>query len=103
MLRERRRWRYNFRGALSLLHGRTFSRDYRYFSSEFVADTLLRCGALKLSVPVGLIRPSDFASMPGLELIYNGPLWAAQIQSQSAAPTLLENRSVLYDPIHPLR
>ena len=46
MYELRRRYRYNLLGLLYNYAGRAHSRAYRYFCSEFVADTLQRTGAL---------------------------------------------------------
>ena len=49
-------------------------RPVKYFCSQFVADVLERTGALTLPCHPSLIRPEDFARMPGFRVVYRGPL-----------------------------
>ncbi|HJA24736.1 MAG TPA: hypothetical protein H9795_01600 [Candidatus Fournierella merdigallinarum] len=49
----------------------------KYFCSQFVADVLAGTGALALPCHPSLVRPGDFAALPGLRVVYQGPLaWA---------------------------
>ncbi len=72
MYELRRRYRYNTLGLVYNYFGRAHSRAYRYFCSEFVADTLQRTGALRFDCSPARMRPSDFARLPGLRLVYQG-------------------------------
>lgn len=72
MYELRRRYHYNLLGLLYNYAGRAHSRAYRYFCSEFVADTLQRTGALRLDISPARMRPNDFARLPELRLVYQG-------------------------------
>ena len=74
MYELRRRYRYNTLGLLYNYFGRAHSRAYRYFCSEFVADTLQRTGAVQFGRLPAHMRPNDFTRLPGLRLVYQGGL-----------------------------
>ena len=74
MYELRRRYRYNRLGLLYNYFGRALSRAYRYFCSEFVADTLQRTGAVQFDRLPAHMRPNDFTRLPGLRLVYQGGL-----------------------------
>ena len=96
MYELRRRYRYNLLGLLYNYAGRAHSRAYRYFCSEFVADTLQRTGALRLNMPPARMRPNDFAELPGLRLVYQGGIggYAPDGDSLPAACLLYTSRCV---------
>lgn len=67
-------WQYDIMGLALAAMGIAHERPYKYFCSQFVADTLEKAGALRLPCHASLVRPQDFAYMPGLRRVYQGPL-----------------------------
>jgi hypothetical protein len=74
ILRQRDRYKYNIIGLLGNYVGRPIRRKYRYFCSEFVADTLIRGDALRLNRDPALVRPSDFLEMVELKPVFYGTI-----------------------------
>lgn len=74
ILRHRDRYKYNIIGLLGNYVGRPIRRKYRYFCSEFVADTLMRGDALRLNRNPALVRPSDFLEMAELKPVFSGTI-----------------------------
>lgn len=73
----RRCWDYDVLGLVLAGLGIAHDRPGKCFCSQFVARVLEGAGALTLPRHPSLIRPQDFAAMPGLRPVYQGPLaWA---------------------------
>ena len=71
---EEWRYRYNFLGLFAILAGIPLHRPRHYVCSQFVACVLRRSGLWGLSKDTSLARPQDFPRLPGLELVYQGPI-----------------------------
>lgn len=78
-------WDYDVLGLALAGLGVEHRRPGKYFCSQFVADVLARAGALDLPRDSSLIRPQDFARMPGLRRVYQGPLAWADLRRPLAA------------------
>lgn len=79
-------WDYDVLGLALAGLGIPHVRPGKYFCSQFVADVLERTGALTLPCHPSLIRPEDFARMPGFRVVYRGPLaWADRCRPLPAA------------------
>ena len=74
MLAVRRRDHYSVRGLFLCRMGIREERPHYYFCSQFVAHVLEESGALSLPKPPSLMRPQDFASLPGLLPCFYGEL-----------------------------
>ena len=74
MLCEAGRYRYNVLGLWGYLRRKPRHKPYHYFCSQFVSELLGEAGALALPCDPALICPNDFAHMPDLHLLYQGPL-----------------------------
>lgn len=68
------RYRYNIIGLFGNYIGHPIYRENYYFCSEFVADTLIRSDALRLSREPSLVRPNDFLEMGELKPVFFGTL-----------------------------
>ncbi|HIU14992.1 MAG TPA: hypothetical protein IAC49_00945 [Candidatus Ventricola intestinavium] len=74
MLAVRSRYHYSVRGLFLCRMGIREERPHYYFCSQFVAHVLEESGALSLPKPPSLMRPQDFASLPGLFPCFCGEL-----------------------------
>lgn len=77
MYANRERYHYSLIGAVLCRLDIAHERAEHYFCSQFVAEVLGKCGAVKLPKNASLMRPADFASLPELERIYSGPVMYA--------------------------
>lgn len=67
-------YRYDLLGLALNLAGRAHARRGKYVCSHFVAEVLAHAGALRLPKHPSLMRPQDFACLPGLRPVYCGPV-----------------------------
>lgn len=67
-------YRYNFLGLVAILAGIPFHRRRHFVCSQFVAYVLRESGVWNPEKDVSLIRPQDFAALPGAQLVYQGRL-----------------------------
>lgn len=67
-------YRYNFLGLLAIQAGIPFHRRRHFVCSQFVAYVLRESGVWNPEKDVSLIRPQDFAALPGAQLVYQGRL-----------------------------
>lgn len=67
-------YRYNFLGLLAIQAGIPFHRRHHFVCSQFVAHVLRESGIWDPEKDVSLIRPQDFADLPGARLVYQGRL-----------------------------
>lgn len=81
---EKEKYRYNLLGLIYVLFHKECDRKYAYFCSEFVATALSRGGIMINNKSVHLTRPSDFAECSDLELVYEGPLSAYLLQTDTS-------------------
>lgn len=72
--RHASKYKYNFIGLFANYFGFPIRRDRHYFCSEFVADTLVRGDALRISRDPSLVRPSDFLEMVELRTLFIGTI-----------------------------
>lgn len=72
-----RAYRYSVMGLLLCRLALPLERKRRMFCSQFVARLLEQSGAMALPKPPSLMRPADFAHLPGLRLVYFGELRGA--------------------------
>ena len=80
------RWHYDVLGLVLAGLGIPHDRRGKCFCSQFVARVLEEAGALTLPRHPSLIRPEDFASLPGLRPVYQWPLAWADAPRVAPAP-----------------
>lgn len=68
------RYGYNFAGLVAMLFNIPYHRQYHYVCSQFVAYVLQESNAVKFKKHFSLMRPYDFTSLPGVDLVYSGRL-----------------------------
>lgn len=71
---EKELYKFNIIGLFGPMINIPINRDKRYFCSQFVGKALLQAGIYDFGKDVGLIKPIEFSTLPGLELIYEGKL-----------------------------
>ena len=67
-------YRYNFAGLFAILFNIPYHRPRHYVCSQFVAYVLQKSNVLEFDKHFTLMRPYDFKSIPGVDLIYSGKL-----------------------------
>lgn len=67
-------YRFSVIGLVLCRFGIPFHRQHHYFCSEFVSKILNHSNALPLPKKPSLMRPNDFANMPGLTCLFEGQL-----------------------------
>lgn len=70
-------YRYSVMGLLLCRLDWPVERERHMFCSQFVGRLMEECGAMALPKPPSLMRPADFASLPGMRRIYFGELRGA--------------------------
>ena len=78
MCREADSYRYNLLGLILCRMDFAHERGRHFFCSQFVARMLELSGALRLPKSASLMRPMDFAWLPGVRLLYCGELREAE-------------------------
>lgn len=68
-----KRYGYNYIGMFLNLIGKSYAPKDRYTCSQFVSETLGKCGAVQFNRPYSLIRPMMLNEIDG-EVIYEGEL-----------------------------
>ena len=71
---EKDKYGYNFAGLVAMLFNVPYHRRYHYVCSQFVAYVLQESKSVQLEKDFSLMRPHDFSSLPGVDLIYSGKL-----------------------------
>jgi len=71
---EQDRYKFNVVGLVGTIINRPLNRENHYFCSQFVSKALLYSDIYDFKKDIGLIKPLDFESIPGLSLIYEGKL-----------------------------
>lgn len=87
MYRRRACYRFNILGALAAFFNLPLRRQDRYFCSQFVAETLQRCGALAFDKDIALVRPVDFCHIAELRLVSEGLLGRLGSAREFPAPS----------------
>lgn len=72
--KDKAKYGYNFAGLVAMLFNIPYHRHYHYVCSQFVAYVLHKSKSIKLEKHFSLMRPHDFSSLPGVDLIYSGKL-----------------------------
>ena len=72
MMGESRKYRYNVIGLFLCKFNIAYSRENRYFCSEFIGEVLEKSNALKFDKSPSLLHPVDFAEHPGLIRLFEG-------------------------------
>jgi len=67
-------YKFNIIGLVGPMVNRPINRENKYFCSQFVGKGLLEADIYDFGKDVGLIKPIEFATIPGLELVYEGKL-----------------------------
>lgn len=65
---------YNFAGLVAMLFNIPYHRQHHYVCSQFVAYVLHESKSIKFKKHFSLMRPQDFMSLSGLDLVYSGKL-----------------------------
>lgn len=82
VMREQDRYRYNIAGLLMCQMQIPSQRKYHLFCSQFISMVLQRSNALDLPRDPSLMKPNDYASLPGLICRYQGTLSELMAQKQ---------------------
>ena len=90
MYARRDHYGYNFLGLLVAAFGVYWQRKNRYYCSEFVRDVLGWYSVLDARVYYGIVKPEDFAAIPGAKCIYSGNLrrYAMRYQNRKLIPRM---------------
>ncbi|MBN2797120.1 MAG: hypothetical protein JXR88_17035 [Clostridia bacterium] len=67
-------YKFNVVGLIGTMVNKPFNRENHYFCSQFVGKALLKSNIYDFGKDVGLIKPTEFAEIPGLKTIYQGKL-----------------------------
>lgn len=67
-------YKYNYLGIVGVMINKSVERPYNYFCSQFVYFVLDKAGVPLFNKPSGLVRPEDFRTWEGLEVVYEGRL-----------------------------
>lgn len=67
-------YHYNFLGLFGFLRNKPIERENAYFCSQFVATALSFSGIASFTKSPALIAPHDLATLPGLQLEFEGKL-----------------------------
>lgn len=71
---NKNKYRYNFAGLITILFNIPYHRPKHYVCSQFVAYVLQKSNVIEFDKHFTLMRPYDFKSLSGLDLIYSGRL-----------------------------
>lgn len=72
MMEESSKYRYNVMGLFLCKFNIAYSRENRYFCSEFIGEVLEKSNALKFNKSPSLLHPVDFAAHPELIPLFEG-------------------------------
>ena len=75
MLENRLDYRYSIKGLALCKLGIEEEREGHYFCSQFVGEVLEDSGVCALPKPPSLMRPQDYASLPGARCVFEGSLY----------------------------
>ncbi len=81
-------YRYNFLGLFSCAFGVPSNFRHHYTCSQFVSWILEYSGAAVPPKNMGLMKPDDLATLPGLALVHEGRIADADGQAVSPSPLL---------------
>ncbi len=71
---QKDQYKFNVIGLLGPMINRPVTRENSYFCSQFVGEALYESGIYSFNKDVGLIKPIEFATIPNLELVFEGVL-----------------------------
>ena len=74
MFASKRKYRYDMIGVVLAKFGKNKKRKYRYYCSDFVKEILIKYNILKREDCPEIMKPMDFLSINGGEVIYEGSL-----------------------------
>lgn len=74
MMDNAEEYRFSVMGMLMCFMHIPFNRKHHYFCSQFVSEVLTESEAMKLPKPPCLMRPADYALLPGLLCLFSGRL-----------------------------
>ena len=74
MFASKRKYRYDMIGVVLAKFGKNKKRKYRYYCSDFVKEILIKYNILKREECPEIMKPMDFLSINGGEVIYEGSL-----------------------------
>ena len=78
---NKKRYSYNFLGAIPARLGISWSRKYKFTCSQFVAYLLQTSGAAKLPKHYSLMMPNDFLELNGIKQVYEGKIGKCHINA----------------------
>lgn len=73
-IKEQDRYKFNITGLLGTVVNKPLNRENHYFCSQFVGKALLESHIYDFKKDIGLIKPIEFETIPGLVEIYRGLL-----------------------------
>lgn len=74
IMKESKLYHFNILGLLLCHLGIPYRRKHHFFCSEFVGEILCRSKAFHLPKDSSLMRPNDYASLPGLLCRFQGQI-----------------------------
>ncbi len=74
MFASKRKYRYDMIGVVLAKFGKNKKRKYRYYCSEFVKEILIENNILNREDCPEIMKPIDFLSVKGGEIVYEGNL-----------------------------
>ena len=76
---NKRKYSYNFLGAIPSKVGISWTRKYRFTCSQFVSYLLQTSNAAKLPKHYSVMLPTDFLNIKGMKLVYSGKIGKCKI------------------------
>lgn len=73
-IEEQDRYKFNIVGLIGTVVNKPMNRENHYFCSQFVGKALLESSIYDFKKDIGLIKPIEFETIPGLKEIYEGRL-----------------------------
>lgn len=74
MYAQKKRYKYNYRGLLLAIFNKAFVSSTDYYCSEFVKHVLLKFGLDETLKNKKVIKPVDFLTLNGWNVVYTGLL-----------------------------
>ena len=77
-------YHFNILGLLFCMMNISLRRRRSYFCSQFVGEILSKSSAVELPKDFNIMRPNDYADLPGLTCVFEGKLRDLRLRCESA-------------------
>ncbi len=94
MVGQMPRYSYSLLGLVYCRLGWAIDRGDKYFCSEFIAEVLQKSGAMQMPRVPMLMRPIDFAHLPGAKFLYEGNVGELLAEITARLPVVEETAVV---------